>query len=288
MVTSRASRNNFGAVLIAVLCAVFLFGCATSYDKRGRYHQVRPGDSIWRIASSYRVDVQELAEYNNIMKPDDVQPGMKLYIPPRKKEPGFKRLPFGDVVASSGKTGKGGKKDEIRVFRGRFIWPVEGRVMSLFGMRNGVHHDGIDISANEGTPIHASAAGSVVFAGQMRGYGNLILLRHNDDFFTAYAHNKVNKVNKGQKIKQRQVIALLGHTGRATGPHCHFEIRNGQTARNPLFFLPERDGSGVEAAQKRQEEREASGKSETKTKLKTKQQPKKQKATVHKKLPKKK
>lgn len=223
-----------------------LSGCATSYDRRGVYHKVRFGDSIWRIARAYRVDVQELAEYNNILDPNDVQPGIKLYIPPRSKAFSFKKLPFGESVGAAPPSTKGGKGDAyakpIRVFRGRFDWPISGKVGSLFGIRNGRRHDGIDISTSAGTPIHASASGSVVFSGEMRGYGNLILLRHPDDFFTAYAHNSKNKVQKGKAVKKGQVIALVGKTGRATAPHLHFEIRHGQTARNPLFFLPEKEG----------------------------------------------
>ncbi len=218
-------------------------GCATSYDKRGVYHKVRSGESIQRIAKIYRTDVQTLAEYNNIMDPGEIKSGMRLYIPPRAKKEGFKKLPFGDDVAARKEVrGRkvGAKSDSIKFYRGRFIWPVDGRVSSAFGYRDGRRHDGIDISAKNGTPIKASAAGKVVYAGSMRGYGNLILLRHKDNMFTAYSHNSANKVKKGQTVKQGQVIGKVGHTGRASGPHLHFEIRHGQTARNPLFFLPKR------------------------------------------------
>jgi murein DD-endopeptidase MepM/ murein hydrolase activator NlpD len=248
----RRRRNSLfaSAILMAVICG--LAGCATSFDKRGRYHRVRSGESIWRIASVYRVDVQQLAEYNNVFNPNDVQPGMHLYIPPRPRRVGYKKLPFGGQlkVAETSKKRRARKRKKgedynkpIRVYRGRFVWPVNGKVTSPFGVRNGQRHDGIDISAKQGTPIRAAAAGRVVFSGKMRGYGNLILVRHKDDFFTAYAHNRVNKARKGQWVKQGQSIAQVGRTGRASGAHLHFEIRNGQTARNPLFFLPERKGA---------------------------------------------
>jgi lipoprotein NlpD len=232
-----------------VLLALVLAGCATSYDKRGVYYKVRSGDSIWRIARVYRCDVQQLAEFNNIMDPNDVQPGMKLYIPPRAKRSSFKKLPFGTEVASERRgskySHKKGENDDdytkpIQVYRGKFDWPVEGRLTSQFGLRNGRRHDGIDVCADIGTPIYASAAGNVVFVGQMRGYGNIVLIRHDDDFFTAYAHNSKNGVKKGQDVKKGQKIAEVGRTGRATASHLHFEIRHGQSARNPLFFLPER------------------------------------------------
>ena len=74
----------------------------------------------------------------------------------------------------------------------------------------------------------------------MRGYGNLVLLKHGDDFFTVYAHNSVNLVKKGKRVKRGETIAKVGRTGRATGPHLHFEVREGTKARNPLFFLPKK------------------------------------------------
>lgn len=245
---ARALARRFA--LFAVLAvAAAAAGCATSYDARGVYYKVRQGESIWRVASIYRVDVQELAEYNNILDPADVEAGTKLYIPPTSKKGGFKRLPFGtDVGVGSNRSStryarKKGADDytkPIKLYRGRFDWPTEGRVSSLYGLRDGRRHDGIDISAPTGTPIYASAPGRVVFSGQMRGYGNLVLVRHGDDFFTAYAHNSANKVKVGQTVKKGQLVAEVGRTGRATAPHLHFEIRHGQTARNPLFFLPER------------------------------------------------
>jgi len=232
-------------ILLALISS--LGACATSYDKRGVYHKVRSGESVQRIARIYRVDVQELAEYNNILKPSDARPGMKLYIPPKQRRSAFKKLPFGEGASarSAGKRGRRGGRaarysGEIMTYRGRFLWPVSGRLTSPFGMRNGRRHDGVDISAPSGTPIKAAAAGKVVYSGSMRGYGRLILVRHKDNMFTAYSHNQANKVKKGQMVKQGQVIARVGRTGRASGPHLHFEIRHGQTARNPLFFLPER------------------------------------------------
>ncbi len=243
------------AVALFAIAAMTLFGCATSFDKRGVYHKVRSGESIQRIALIYGVDLQKLAEYNNILDPSDIQPGIRLYIPPRKKRTAFKKLPFDEdeqfsVSKNDRRTAR--YSNRIRTYRGRFIWPIDGNVTSPFGMRDGRRHDGIDIAARSGTPIKAAAGGRVVFSGAMRGYGKLILLRHKDSMFTAYSHNSVNKVRKGQMVKQGQIIGKVGRTGRASGPHVHFEIRHGQTARNPLFFLPE---SGYEYAKKSRKKR---------------------------------
>ena len=244
MTNFKIMRHAFKFIFIGIVFAMMLGGCATSFDKRGKYHTVRSGESIWRIARAYNVDLQELAEYNNIFSPNDAQPGKKLYLPPKGKKAGYKKLPIGMSAKESKGYAKRSKKrsrsKKIRTYHGKFIWPINGKVTSVFGIRGGRRHDGIDISAKSGTPIKAVGSGRVVFSGKMRGYGNLILVRHKEDFFTAYAHNKRNKAKKGQAVKRGQTIATVGRTGRATGNHLHFEIRNGQRARNPLFFLPQR------------------------------------------------
>ncbi len=99
-------------------------------------------------------------------------------------------------------------------------------------------HDGIDIAAKAGTPIRAAGDGKVVFSSRLGGYGNTIIIRNADNFFTTYAHNKRNLAKKGQNVKKGDLIANVGATGNASGAHCHFEIRHRQKARNPLFFLP--------------------------------------------------
>lgn len=141
-------------------------------------------------------------------------------------------------------------KKPPRALKGVFIWPLDKfTFMSGFGIRRGRRHDGIDIAAKGGTPVKASADGKVVFSGRMRGYGNLILLKHDNNYFTAYSHNRENLVNKGKNVKQGQVIAKVGRTGRATGNHVHFEIRQGQQAMDPLHFLPARGGVLVKKGQ---------------------------------------
>ncbi|OGQ21789.1 MAG: hypothetical protein A3I05_09470 [Deltaproteobacteria bacterium RIFCSPLOWO2_02_FULL_44_10] len=223
--------------------------CATSFDKRGRHHTVGRGETIWIIARAYRIDAQTLAEYNNITDVTDFQVGMKLYIPGRPEKPGYKRVVLDDDNPpratrdrrTERKTREKKKGDgPIEVYHGRFIWPVGGTVTSGFGMRNGRKHEGIDIAASSGTPIKAADAGRVAFAGKMRGYGNLVLIRHDDAFITAYAHNTKNSVKKGELVKTGEIIATVGRTGRATAPNLHFEVRQGQQARNPLFFLPKK------------------------------------------------
>ena len=117
------------------------------------------------------------------------------------------------------------------------IWPVDGPVVSGFGMRWGRMHEGIDIAAASGTPIHAAASGTVIHAGWLGGYGNLVVLDHGNGLATAYAHASAILVGVGQQVSQGETISLVGSTGRSSGPHLHFEVRVNGTAVDPLGYL---------------------------------------------------
>lgn len=120
-----------------------------------------------------------------------------------------------------------------------FIWPVYGgRVTSGFGRRRRRVHDGIDIVIEKGTEVMASRGGVVIFSGRIRGYGNLIVLKHPENFFTAYGHLLEIRAKKGERVKQGEVIGLVGRTGRASTPHLHFEIRQKTVPTDPLVHLP--------------------------------------------------
>src|SRR5262249_43201125 len=126
---------------------------------------------------------------------------------------------------------------------GQFIWPLEGPINSPYGERHGRMHDGIDIGGDEGEPVVASAEGDVVYDGKLGGYGNLIVVKHTNGYFTAYAHNEKNLVDNGAHVKQGQVIAKVGRTGNASGDHLHFEIRDESGTYDPLDFLPAQEYS---------------------------------------------
>jgi murein DD-endopeptidase MepM/ murein hydrolase activator NlpD len=121
-----------------------------------------------------------------------------------------------------------------------FLWPVHGRVIGAFGTTpDGTHNDGINILAPEGTPVLAAEAGEVAYAGnELKGYGNLILVKHPDGFITAYAHNSALLVKRGDKVLRGQPIARLGATGAVSEPQLHFEIRRGTQAVDPSDYLP--------------------------------------------------
>jgi len=121
-----------------------------------------------------------------------------------------------------------------------FLWPVRGRVIAGFGTTaQGTHNDGINIAAPEGTPVLAADAGEVAYAGnELRGYGNLVLIKHANGYITAYGHNEVLLVKRGQHVARGQPIAKVGATGAVTEPQLHFEIRRGTRVLDPDEYLP--------------------------------------------------
>jgi murein DD-endopeptidase MepM/ murein hydrolase activator NlpD len=118
-----------------------------------------------------------------------------------------------------------------------FIWPVHGILTSEFGWRWGRLHAGIDIAVGNGTPVVASASGTVIVAGWMGGYGNLVVIDHGNGIATAYGHNSSIAAGAGQYVAQGQLIAYSGNTGNSTGPHVHFEVRVGGVPVDPLGYI---------------------------------------------------
>lgn len=245
------------ALRVAVTCLLLaLGGCfrtVVSYTPTPGPHetyQVRSGDTLGNIAKRYNVDFRQLARRNHIRPPYIIYVGQQIYL--RSEAPKSSFLPVPKArsrhVARSGKHSKVVRKatrsshhKPLPSGRVALRWPVPGPVTSRFGRRHGRPHDGIDIGAKEGTPVRAAAAGEVVYSdNRLSGYGHLIIVRHSHDMFTAYAHNQRNLVHKGQWVKRGDIIARVGHTGRATGPHLHFEVRRGPTPVDPLVYLPKR------------------------------------------------
>jgi len=121
----------------------------------------------------------------------------------------------------------------------RFLWPVNGKVVSEFGGKaDGLHNDGINIAAPLGTPVRATENGVVVYAGnELRGFGNLLLIRHADGWVSAYAHNESLLVTRGETVKRGQTIARVGASGNVPSPQLHFELRRGTEAVDPREYL---------------------------------------------------
>ena len=118
-----------------------------------------------------------------------------------------------------------------------FVWPVPGPVTSPYGMRWGRMHEGIDIAAPMGAPVRAAAAGQVIYAGWMGGYGNLVVIDHGGGLATAYAHLSSIAVSLGQAVSQGDLVGAVGSTGHSFGPHLHFEVRVNGAAVDPLGYL---------------------------------------------------
>lgn len=131
-----------------------------------------------------------------------------------------------------------GVTSDGRVGGGGCIWPTRGTVTSGFGNRWGRLHAGVDIAAPTGTPIWAAKAGTVIFAGQQSGYGNVVILSHGGGLTTLYAHQSQLHASEGQQVAQGDTIGAVGNTGRSTGPHLHFETRYGGSPRDPRGCLP--------------------------------------------------
>jgi len=129
--------------------------------------------------------------------------------------------------------------EEIKKITHKWQWPLKNpQVTSHFGKRGGRDHEGIDFRASTGTPVFAVGSGVVVYSGnKISGYGRMVVIKHDLDLFTVYAHHSKNLVKVGQKINQGQKIALSGRSGRVTGPHLHFELRAGSIPLNPLDFF---------------------------------------------------
>ena len=210
-------------------------------------YTVRPGDTLYSIAKHFGIDYKLLARRNRVAYPYTIYVGQELSLrrtalpssiiptPPRRHHarPRYRFEPRPSHVDVSPPDRSFGSV--------HFSWPVRGKITSAFGTRRHRMHDGIDIAAPRGTPVRAAATGQVVYADhRIAGYGRLIIIRHAGDFFTAYAHNERNLVARGDHVKKGEVIARVGETGRATGPHLHFEIRRGATPVNPLAYLPRR------------------------------------------------
>ena len=234
--------------------AALLCGCAhqrvaplaqAATPQPGVIHQVRAGQTLWRIARVYGVPV-EVLQRENVLAGAQVSEGQPLFIPGATEE---LEVPAGDVEQArlAGKKPRragptqipraGSRPLDAAAQGAALSWPTPGVLISGFGTRERDAHEGIDLAAPEGTPVCAAEAGTVLFAGEQRGYGNLVLLAHKNDLVTVYAHNEENLVRKGQNVARGETIARVGHSGNATGPHLHFEVRVAARPHDPLGFL---------------------------------------------------
>jgi lipoprotein NlpD len=217
-------------------------------EQGGVVHQVHAGETLWRISRAYGVPLDVLLRENSLEDPGRLAKGTLLYIPgatqvvrvpPAPEPPPLARVePRPSRRAGPASIPRAGAHPLDRAAHGEpLLWPVPGVLISGFGVRERDHHDGIDLACPQGTPVRAAEDGVVLFAGEQRGYGNLVVIAHDNDLVTIYAHNEENLVAQGDRVSRGEEIARVGHSGNATGPHLHFEVRVGTHARDPLGFL---------------------------------------------------
>ncbi|HEX7596852.1 MAG TPA: LysM peptidoglycan-binding domain-containing M23 family metallopeptidase [Polyangia bacterium] len=237
----------FGAA-VCLLLALALSACATTSNGRplhddnppGTWHVVGAGETSAKIAQDAGIPLEDLLEINGLRRGQALQPGRMVYVlrgsPETKVNPSQPTIepaptapdPVEPVVPS-----EPARQAPLR-------WPVTRPVLtSLFGKRWGREHEGIDMKAPTGTPVLAAADGEVLYAGnQVRGYGNMVVLQHQGNILTVYAHNSLLLVRTGDHVSVGKEIARVGDTGHSTAPHLHFEVRRGEIPQDPLPFLP--------------------------------------------------
>ncbi len=232
-------------------------------------HVVNPGDTLMSIARHNHMPVAELAKANNLDASAKLKLGMKLNVPlartagtaPAAPAPVVAAQPAAAPAPGAGiKVASAGPQQSARLAQAApeekvaeapvkpseatgalptFRWPVRGKVITSYGAKtNGKSNDGINLAVPEGTPVKAAEDGVVAYSGnELKGYGNLVLVRHSNGYVTAYAHASELLVKRGDTIKRGQVIAKSGQSGEVGSPQLHFEIRKGSSPVDPLQFL---------------------------------------------------
>jgi lipoprotein NlpD len=227
------------------LLLLLLVGCGTGrplhQPPAGSFYVVRAGDTLLDIARRQSVPLEDLAEINGLAADAPLQAGQVVFVLQAK---GVVPASSPDILPPTVLDEGPGDRPAGDDDDGRLLaWPVRDVVVSsAYGRRWGRAHEGIDLAAPKGTPVFAAREGTVLYASdKLSGYGKMVVLQHEGDLLTAYAHNSSLLVREGDRVRAGQMIARVGQTGRATAPHLHFEVRRGQIPQNPLRFLPKRD-----------------------------------------------
>lgn len=226
-------------------------------------HLVAPGETMYRISRTYGLTVEELGAANGIKAPWALAVGQELSIPGVERSVPVRALAEADPEPVRTSTSAGGRRSVPTSGRreeppsrsrslsrpasaagrprvatqGQLDWPMRGVLYGRFGKKGKEPHDGIDLAAPSGTPVKTAQEGTVLYAGEQRGYGNIVIVEHTNKLITLYAHNRDLRVRTGQKVRREQVIATVGESGRTSGPHLHFEVRLDGKPVDPLDFL---------------------------------------------------
>lgn len=218
-------------------------------------HTVATGETLFSLGRKYALSPYAIAEANDLSRNSTLKVGQTLKLPgkagvtaePRQAEaaPAEETAPAKteDKIATE-QAPAPAETEELAAAPGdasmpAMRWPVRGKVISAYGSKpNGLKNEGINIAVPEGTPIRAAENGIVAYAGnELKGYGNLVLIRHDGGWVTAYAHASELLVKRGDTVKRGDIIAKAGQTGSVSSPQLHFEVRKGATAMDPVKYL---------------------------------------------------
>ncbi|PLX80784.1 MAG: peptidase [Desulfuromonas sp.] len=268
---SKLSAIHIPLCLLISAAMLMLTACTAN----GIFHTVKPGQTLYQIAQTYQVDEQQLAKVNRIDDPRKLRAGQRLYLPgvsqamkvpatvtakgpeatsvqssttashtTSSKQLSEKNKP---TVSSRSQTNSPTKtvnrqqstKPKPASVKGLFDWPLKGAVLNSFGSSGDAAHKGIEISARQGTAVQAAAPGKVIYSGNaIRGYGNLIIIEHSDNYFSVYGYNQKNLVAQNDFVGKGDRIALSGAPPNGRSARLHFEIRRGKEAVDPSLYLP--------------------------------------------------
>ncbi len=199
------------------------------------YHTVRKGETLYSIAWQYGHDYRTVARWNQVPRPYTIYPGQKL----RVRSPDSEAVTKSSTTRSSSRKSRTAHKAKTSARSPKWRWPTQGEVISRF-VAGDPTRQGIDISGKRGQPVLAAASGKVVYSGNgLRGYGNLVIIQHNETYFSAYAHTQKVRVKEKDKVKSGQRIADMGNSG-TDRVMLHFEIRRNGKPSNPLKYLPKK------------------------------------------------
>ncbi len=240
---NKAFLLNLQKTVLLILIVLSLSSCSMFYTTERNYiYQVKLGDTLASIAANFQMDFRELARYNRITNANQIIVGQVLEIPLSAQVNVTRRsanpIEFAKPAKFFRKKGKSNHN--------LLAWPIrtnKARLSSDYGWRWAKFHEGLDIAAATGTPIYAAHSGRVMMSGyQISGYGKMLIIQK-DNMLTVYAHNSVNYVDVGQNVSAGQHIGDVGATGKATGPHLHFEVRFRNSDRkfvsvDPGEYLP--------------------------------------------------
>ena len=229
-------RQHLGILLCAAL------GCASGNSDMplhpdhllGTWHTVLAGETSGLLAEHAGIPIEDFLEINGLRRGEALAPGRPVFLLGKAAAQGTAPVEAPEPAIAAGPAPAASKSTAP------LRWPVAApRLTSPYGKRWGKNHEGIDMAAPIGTPVFAASAGSVIYAGdQVRGYGNMVVVKHDGDLVTVYAHNSLLLVHTGDRVAVGQEIARVGDTGRATAPHLHFEVRRGEAPQDPMQFLP--------------------------------------------------